>query len=680
MSYTLRDMAGVGPKREKLLNKLGIFAPRDLIYYFPRAYEDRSAFARIRDVEAGQSVSVSATLARDFTHARLPGRRIMSRAEAFDDTGRMTIVYFNQKYAAEKLKQGGQYIFYGKVTGEAHKKSMINPTAEPLTSFDPEKRILPVYPLCEGLTENYMRTLVREALETLLNTIEDPLSAEAEKEGLMALSDALYAIHFPKDAAVQETARKRLIFDELFYLMLGMSLLKNRRREHNAVKLRGDIDMKPFYDSLSFSPTNAQMRAIAECEADLTGDVPMNRLIQGDVGCGKTTVAEALIYRCARSGAQTAFMAPTEVLARQHYENMSALFAQHGINTVLLTGSLTARERRMAYERIETGFAQVVVGTHALITEGVRFSHLALTITDEQHRFGVRQRASLIGKGDGVHTLVMSATPIPRTLGLIMYGDLDISIIDELPAGRMKIDTFLVDGTYKARIYAFVKKQVAMGHRVYIICPAVEYDEESTMTSVTELYEELKGGALSDISLGVLYGKMKAEQKQKVMEDFSSGEIEALIATTVVEVGVDVKNASLIVIEDADRFGLSQLHQLRGRVGRSDIKSYCVLISDSKNELTLERLKTLTKTNDGFEIAEADLKLRGPGDFLGSRQHGLPYLRLAELTDMDMITLAKSRAQTLLDGDPDITRKENAPILKKIEAMFFDDAKKNIFN
>ena len=673
-------MSGVGPKREKLLNKLGIFTPKDLIYYYPRAYEDRSVFARVRDAETGQSVSISATLARDFTHARLPGRRIMSRSEAFDDTGRITIVYFNQKYAADKLKQGEQYIFYGKVTGTEYKKELINPTAEPMTSYDPETRILPLYPLCEGLTENYMRKLIREALELFSDTIEDPLFYIAEKEGLIPLYDAINSIHFPKNADLQSAARKRLIFDELFYLMVGMALLKNRRREHNAIKMMPDIDMKPFYDVLAFEPTNAQKRAIAECEHDMARGVPMNRLVQGDVGCGKTTVAEALIYRCARSGAQSAFMAPTEVLARQHYENMSRLFEKLSINTVLLTGSLTAKERREAYEKIESGYADLVVGTHALITQGVRFCRLGLTITDEQHRFGVRQRASLIGKGDGVHTLVMSATPIPRTLGLIMYGDLDISVIDELPKGRIKIDTFLVDYSFKERIYNFIKKQAAMGHLVYIICPAVEYDEESTMTSVMRLYEELKDGALSELRLGVLYGRMRPDEKREIMERFSRGDVQALIATTVVEVGVDVKNASLMVIEDADRFGLSQLHQLRGRVGRSNIKSYCILISDSKNEQTLKRLKTLTETNDGFRIAEADLKLRGPGDFLGNRQHGLPYLRLAELTDMDMIELSKKRAYALLREDPALSKEENFLIFKKIESMFFDDEKKNTFN
>ncbi len=678
--YTLRDMAGVGPKREKLLNKLGIFAPKDLIFYFPRTYEDRSVFARVRDAEIGQSVSISATLARDFTHARLPGRRIMSRSEAFDDTGRITVVYFNQKYAADKLSQGGQYIFYGRVTGTAYKKELINPTAEPMTAYDPESRILPVYSLCEGLTQNYMRKLVREALDTALSETEDPLSGEAKKEGLMPLRDALCAIHFPKDAASQSGARKRLIFDELMYLMIGMSLLKNRQREHNAVRIGGDIDMKPFYDALSFEPTSAQLRAVADCEADMARDVPMNRLVQGDVGCGKTTVAEALIFRCARSGAQAAFMAPTEVLARQHYENMSALFERLSIRTVLLTGSLTAKARREAYERIESGYADLVVGTHALITEGVKFARLGLTVTDEQHRFGVRQRASLIGKGDGVHTLVMSATPIPRTLGLILYGDLDISVIDELPKGRMKTDTFLVNHSYRERVYNFVKKQAGMGHAVYIICPAVEYDEESAMTSVLELYDELRDGALSELRLGVLYGRMRPDEKQETMERFSKGDIQVLIATTVVEVGVDVKNASLIVIEDADRFGLSQLHQLRGRVGRSSIKSYCVLMSDSKNEQTLERLKTLTKTNDGVEIAEADLKLRGPGDFLGSRQHGLPYLRLAELTDMDMIELSRKRANALLTDDASLSKPQNAPIFKKIEEMFFGENMKNIFN
>lgn len=677
---TLRDMNGVGPKREKLLNKLGIHRPYDFLYFFPRAYEDRSVFSHIADAKIGDTLCISATLSRDFVHSRLSGGRSMSRADIFDETGRMSVVFFNQKYMADKLEVGGQYIFYGKVGGTPYKKELVNPSVEDFSDYDPNGRILPIYSLCEGLTQNYMRKLSNAALEEYIAKISDPLSGVAASMKLLGLCDALYNIHFPKNHKLQQYARKRLMFDELFYLMLGMSVLKNRQKENTSVRLDGNVDMYPFYNALSFEPTDAQRRVISECERDLKKGVPMNRLVQGDVGCGKTTVAQALIYRCVKCGYQAAFMAPTEVLARQQYENMSNLFSRFGINAVLLTGSLSAKLRKEAEEQIESGYADVIIGTHALITEGVKFFRLGLAVTDEQHRFGVRQRAALIGKGDGVHTLVMSATPIPRTLGLIMYGDLDISVIDELPKGRMKVDTFLVGQSMRNRAYNFVRKQAEMGFSSYIICPAVEEGEGHDISSVMKLYSELKDGALKGIKLGILYGKMKPYEKNEVMERFASGQIQALISTTVVEVGVDIKNASLIIIEDADRFGLSQLHQLRGRVGRSSNKSYCIMISDSKNEQTRERLKTLTKTNDGFEIAEADLKLRGPGDFLGNRQHGLPFLRLAEITDMDMIELAKSASEKLLNEDPALSDKAHVEILEKIEEMFFDSSKKNTFN
>jgi len=675
----LRELSGVGPKREKLLNRLGIKKVEDLIYYFPRSYEDRSVFCRIADAKVGDTVCVSATLARDFLHTRLSGGRTLSRGRIFDETGQMSVSYFNQKYAADKLETGGQYIFYGKVGGTEYKKELVNPVAEDLAKYDPNSRILPIYPLCEGLSQNQLRSLTKAALDKCTEVV-DPLSEIAHESSLCSLSDALKNIHFPKNHRLQEAARKRLMFDELFYLTLGMSLIKNRRREKTDIVISEDIDMMPFYDAIGFEPTSAQKRVISECERDLAGDTPMSRLVQGDVGCGKTTVAEALMYRCAKCGYQSAFMAPTEVLARQQYENMSALFGRMGINVVLLTGSLGARERRRAHEEIESGYADVIVGTHALITDGVTFRNLGLAITDEQHRFGVRQRASLIGKGDGVHTLVMSATPIPRTLALIMYGDLDISIIDELPKGRQKIDTFLVGEALRERVYKFVIKQADMGFSSYIICPAVEDDEGRDISSVMKLYSDLKDGALQSLRIAVLYGKMRPDEKRDVMDKFANGEIDALIATTVVEVGVDVKNATLIVIEDAERFGLSQLHQLRGRVGRSSNKSYCVMISDTKNEQTRERLKTLTKTNDGFEIAQADLKLRGPGDFLGSRQHGLPYLRLAEITDMDMITLAKTASEKIINEDATLSKPEHRALFEKIEDMFFDEMRKNTFN
>ena len=636
-------LKGIGPTKAKQFANLNIFTLGDLICHFPRGYEDRTKLLPIEKLEPDVPACFKAMVMNTPRTAHIRKGLDLTKVQVADTTGRLNLTFFNNKYVSEQLQYGREYIFYGAVSGDFIGYSMTNPVFEALDSQPvTTRRILPIYPLTAGLSNAAMLKAVRQAL-AICDTPPEIIPAEVRQTyGILGADRAYTAIHEPASMTEAEMAKKRLIFEEFFVFSAGLSLMRASRAEKKTEAYQ-NLNLKPFLSSLPFALTGAQQRAIDEILADFAKGVPMNRLVQGDVGSGKTMIAAAAAYLTVNNGRQAALMAPTEILAEQHYQSLGRLFAPLGIRTVLLTGSLTPKEKRQVREQIAAGEADLIIGTHALLSDTTTFHDLGLVIADEQHRFGVAQRSKLSAKGNDPHLLVMSATPIPRTLALLMYGDLDVSIINELPPGREAVDTFLVGESYRARINAFIRKQVAEGHQCFVVCPAVEENEDLGIKAATVWAEALQKTVFPDLRIALLHGQMKAQEKEDAMASFARGEADVMVATTVIEVGVDVPNATLMVIEDADRFGLSQLHQLRGRVGRGKAKSYCILTSHNKNPETLQRLKALCKTTDGFKIAEEDLSLRGPGDFFGSRQSGLPTLRVANLS-YDLQTLKDAQA------------------------------------
>ena len=672
LNTDIRYIKGIGEAKGKAFARLGVRCVGDLLSDFPRAYEDRSKVLPIARLMEGEAACVCAMITTEPELSRIRKGMELLRFRIADASGSMLVTYFNQAWMKNRLRRGDTYIFYGKVQVTGRTFAFTNPIFEPEAEMGRVTgRIMPVYRLTGGISQRDMTQAVRRVLGEPGMTFPNALSERVERENRLCTARYAYEnIHFPADMRALSLSRRRLVFEELFTLVCALSLVRGEGEVQPGIAVQ-PRDIAEFTATLPFTPTGAQLRAIADAAGDMTSGRLMNRLIQGDVGSGKTLVAAALIWLAAGSGLQSAFMAPTELLAEQHFATLSGFLAPFGLKVVKLTGSMGAKAKRETLAALASGEAALAVGTHALISEGVEFRRLGLVVTDEQHRFGVAQRSALAGKGERAHVLVMSATPIPRTLALIIYGDLDVSLIDELPPGRQRVDTFAVTSSYRRRLNAFIAKLVGEGRQVFVVCPAIEADSEVPMdlVSAEEHTLELRA-ALPGLRIECIHGRMKAKPRDEIMSRFAAGEVDVLVSTTVIEVGVDVPNAALMIIENAERFGLSQLHQLRGRVGRGRHKSYCVLVSDAKGADARERLAALTHIHDGFKIAEEDLRLRGPGDFFGARQHGLPELHIADLgADMDVLKTAQAAAQALLAEDPALVREENRPVRQAAERL-----------
>ena len=665
----VRYLKGVGPKTAEQFEKLGILTLSDLLCHYPRRYLDFSKPYSIAEAPADTECVVKAEVFAKPGGRILPGGRRMERITAGDDVSSLEITWFNNLYAAQKLELGQEYYFQGIVTGGMLRRQMVNPQVR----TDAQVKSSPfeaVYPQTEGLTSSAIAKCVRQLLPHA-ELLPDPLPPEMlKKYRLLSKADAVRAIHCPATEEEAFAARRRLIYEELLVLQLGIGRMKNHGAASTGAPMK-KADASPFWESLPFSPTGAQRRAVEEILTDMSGETSMNRLLQGDVGSGKTLVAAAAIWACIRAGYQAALLAPTEILASQHAENLNRLLSPFGMRAALLTGGMKAAARRTTLAAIRDDEADLIVGTHAILSEGVEFARLGLAVVDEQHRFGVRQRGLLAEKAANPHLLVMSATPIPRTLGLLMYGDLDISILDELPPGRKPVKTRCITGKKRADLYGFLDREIDSGRQAYIVCPAIEDAGGSGLNAVKSYYEDIAKAYLPDRRVGLMHGKLKPKEKAEVMDDFKSGRLDALVSTTVIEVGVDVPNATVMVIENAERYGLSALHQLRGRVGRGAAESWCFLVSDNASESVQKRLKFLCSTSDGFAVAQYDLETRGPGDFFGSRQHGLPTLQIADLmNDTRTLHAAQSEAVALLAEDPLLERPEHALLARQVEQMF----------
>lgn len=664
----ISTLNGVGKKRKELYEKINIDTPFDLLYYFPRNYINYSKPIPIADLTLNDINVVKAKIVKKLPEQFIRKGLVIYKAIAEDFSGEITIVIYNNNFAFDKLNETEEYYFYGKVMGNLWRKELVSPN---ILDVNSESLILPIYPLISGLTSTMIQTNVKEALNILDKEKFEVLPEKIILEyNLNDMICALKNIHFPEDELKLEMAKKRLAFDELLTLQLGMKMFKVRNHSQTGSIMNKNISIDEFSENLPFTMTTSQKNAIEEICKDLCGEVPMNRLLQGDVGSGKTVVAAASMYFSFKNGYQSALMAPTEILAIQHYNTLMKFFGNFDMKICLLTGSIANSKKKQIINSIENGEYDIIVGTHAIIQKNVQFKNLGLVITDEQHRFGVSQRASLAQKANFPHKLIMSATPIPRTLALIIYGDLEITILKEMPHGRKPIETYAVTGKLRERIYKFIKSKIDEGSQAYIVCPMIE-ENENDINSVLSYAQNIENGFFKDYKIGVLHGQMNSVEKNLVMQNFKENNLNILVSTTVIEVGVDVPNAVVMMVESSDRFGLSQLHQLRGRVGRGDKSSYCILVTDNPSEETTKRLKIMSTMLDGFEIAEQDLKLRGPGDFFGNKQHGLPKLKIADLlNDIEIINITKELSVKIINIDENLMSEENKGLRFEVQRLF----------
>lgn len=673
----IKNIKGVGPKLAKNLNSLGIYTVKDAIFFFPRDYEDRRSIKPLCELKDGETVSVIADVSLIYQTKRSSGGKYINRIVFRNDTGFIVGIWFNQPYIKNNFKVGQKVLLYGKISRKMGEVQIIEPQYEKDIE-DLKPGITPIYPLNKYLSQRILRKVIAESLSYIEDEVEEIIPDSIRKVfQLPDIKTTITNIHYPTDYNILKYCINRIKFEELLVFQLGLFMAKNRyEKNENAYPISVCKEMKDFKDSLTFELTNAQTRTIREILTDMKKQRPMNRLIQGDVGSGKTIVAIIAMFNCAMNGYQSAMMVPTEILAEQHFTSIESMVSGWGVKTALITGSTPKKQKEEMLNRVADGDIKIVIGTHALIQDNVEFKNLGLVITDEQHRFGVRQRAELISKGHNPHVLVMTATPIPRTLALFMYGDMDISVINELPPGRQKVDTYFVRPSMRDRVYNFVKREIQKGRQAYVVCSLVEESEKLEVESAVKMEKFLKEKYFQDFKVGLLHGKMKSDEKDDVMHKFKNGELNILVSTTVIEVGINVPNATVMVIENADRFGLAQLHQLRGRVGRGVHKSYCVLIADTKTNESIERMNVMTKTNDGFVIAEKDMELRGTGEFFGIRQHGLPEFKMANLLkDIDILKQTRDLAKEIIEKNM-LYSTEYRPLKNEIENKFiekFDD-------
>lgn len=683
LEKSIQYIKGVGPKKASRLKKLNVSTLEDMIYFIPREYEDKSKFKTLRECTIGEKASLKVEVLGRGNVIRPRRNLSILKIPVKDSSQNGYLVWFNQEYLKNRFPVGKEIVVNGKVNRNGMELQIMNPVFEEVGVMNKVGIIRPLYSLTKGITNNEIIRIIQDVIKNNLDGIGEFVPLDIiKKYNLVSIKKAIKNIHFPENETILENSRKTLAFNELLILQLGLFSLKSKRfSEIDGVQFKKTSKLEEFVEKLPFRLTNAQRRVLEEIEIDMENDTQMNRLIQGDVGSGKTIVAVLAMYKAVLSGYQSVMMAPTEILAYQHFQSLHSYFNNYNINCELLVGSISKKRKEEILKDLKEGKIDILIGTHAVIQDGVEFNNLGLAITDEQHRFGVKQRASLSQKGKSPDTIVMTATPIPRTLALILYGDLDISIIDELPPGRKKIETYAVGSNMIDRMNKFVRKQILEGRQAYIVSPLIEESETLKVKSAEEIYERLKDDIFKEFNVALLHGKMNSKEKDKIMADFKNNKVQILISTTVIEVGVNVPNANIIAIYNAERFGLAQLHQLRGRVGRGEYQSYCILVNESNGKIARERMRILQKSNDGFEISEKDLELRGPGEFFGTKQHGIPELKIANLiNDMSILKVVQKEAREILKVDPELRLDKHKKLREKIEKMFKTQIEDLTFN